>query len=239
MEIQGNMNWYRKAQEEDLLKDVVEEVVYPAPEQRSTTTCESIFMVDGEKVRLWIITGGEPALAFEDHSFSERFPVKDERWTSQSWDKGEGKYLHQNKENIVGPGLDVLPNGKWTLLDFVRRNLPLKKLRNQRYNSLPIKGNISSRKFLDRENRTKVSFQSDLNPHRFSPVSAESANYGGRMDDVVARLAPPWWKEYSSFINPLYDSNMHGASYENLSQEQFDHLVKLLEKGLASGAIVP
>ena len=94
-------NWYKIAQTEpdifddepieeagddNLVKNLVRNISGPDIDKATTKgTSETFYDVEGVTLRLWIIVGGTPALAFEDYSFTERYPIKDNRWID--WDK--------------------------------------------------------------------------------------------------------------------------------------------------------
>lgn len=95
--------------------------------QISTASCETVYDVEygGEtyRLRLWIIVGGTPALAFADYTGgTKRFPSL-EKWAS--WDKG--RYPHQNPDDVQGPTFDVLPNGLADVKKFLVEFLPKRK----------------------------------------------------------------------------------------------------------------
>jgi hypothetical protein len=163
--------------------------------QVSTSSCLTTYKVDNHILFVSIVVGGEPLLSFMDYSFSERYPIKDKRWTVPHalWAKNNC-YLHQIDQNpIQGPTYDVLPEGIETIRKFLDKYLPLKKLRKERVEKielLHVRNGfvINSRKFLDRENRTKVYFEIRID--RFSPIVACSNAYWGRCEEEIQRLAP-------------------------------------------------
>ena len=232
------MSWYRRAQEEeeDLLGDTVEEMLAPSPGQVKTKSCETSYSAGGEVLKLWVIGGGGAAeLAFDDYSFMERYPVSDPRW-QEEWDREREAYPHQDTSRMQGPTYDILPEGKWTVMKFLNKYLPLKRLRDERKAALPARGTIHSRTRVDREGHARFRFEAD--PYRLGPVTVNGGNvYGGRMDKMV--MDPkwdPWWTSYAKFINPIFDANTsHGL--EALTDDQFRQMVTMLNEGLASGAI--
>ena len=201
----------------------------------STKACETTFEYEGQQLRLWIITGGTPAMSFADYSFTERYPVV-EKWSDWHW--GYDKYEHQIAGHIVGPmPKDVLPCGLETVKAFLAVNLPLKQLREQRIAAidalqLPQHGltmtqrGLCSKPRLDKANRVMVCFKVDLK--RFRPVVGESSCYGGRCEAEIERYANPWWKRYAAFANPLFDSGIR--TYEALSETQFQTMLTLLKE---------
>lgn len=219
--------------------------------QISTSSCETRYLVDGHVVRLNIIIGGSPLLQLEDWTFSERFPIKDTRWTipSEEWAKNKC-YPHQNPMDIQGPTYDVLPEGIKTLEDYVARTLPLWNLRRERFSQLPVgdylhRSNfscgISSRRILDKDTRTFVHFEAELQPLRFGSVVADSTVSSGRITggDREFELAPDWWKRYALFISAITGSGRY--HYEELTEEEFLQMKALLAEAVrdAGKPIVP
>jgi hypothetical protein len=91
--------------------------------QIKTSACRTSYDVDGLIIGLWIITGGTPAIEFEeDITFSQRFPIKDEKWTNKNWNDEIIRYIHQIGKKIQGPTYDVLPNGLKDIEKFIHKN---------------------------------------------------------------------------------------------------------------------
>jgi hypothetical protein len=119
-------------------------------QELETDICETIYLVDGYEVRLWIIVGGTPALDFyrtrdtgeSNGGFTQRYPIVEE-WAEFIKPKPtlggreRGRFRHQDPKNIQGPKFDVLPNGEADLIAFVSQNKANMELRNQRYYNLP------------------------------------------------------------------------------------------------------
>jgi len=97
-------------------------------EQLSTSSCETIYEVRrGEELyllRLWIIVGGTPALAFEDRKGPEKQYPDRKLWRGPY---KNGYYSHQDTENPQGPTLDVLPEGAVTVAEFLEEAIPLRQ----------------------------------------------------------------------------------------------------------------
>jgi hypothetical protein len=201
--------------------------------QISTSSSQTTYMVDNHILFVGIIAGEKPCLSFRDNSFSEEYPIKDKRWvvSFSEWAKNSC-YPHQIDQNpIQGPTYDVLPEGIETIRKFIDKYLPLKRLREERIKEielLPVRNGMSicSRKFLDRENKTKVHFEIRIN--RFSPVVACSKVYGGRCEKEIQRLAPLPYKKYADYANPIFDSA--NINWENLTDEQYNTIVSLLRE---------
>lgn len=92
--------------------------------QVSTSVGHTIYKVGDHTLRLWIITGGQPALALQDNTCTQTYPIKDTRWTMEHWkirmcDGCYGCYDHQDPTNIQGPTFDVLPDGAKSIYDFL------------------------------------------------------------------------------------------------------------------------
>lgn len=194
--------------------------------QISTTACQTTYKVGDHTLHLWIITGGQPAISFDDYSFSQRYPIIDKRWMADSpW---KGHYPHQDPTHIQGPTFDVLPEGQKSIEKYLNEHLPLKKLRMERFAALPISGELKSKKKLDKPEHTKVQFCADLRLHRFGPVSASSRVYSTHKQSKFDQYANHWWKKYAAFINPIFNTGIW--HYEQLSTIQFNDLVQILKE---------
>lgn len=93
-----------------------------AIQQLKTSSCKTLYKVIHHgrpyKVRLWIIVGGTPALAFADNKGgTRRFEVSEVQ--AQKWQGWDGCYPHQNPDNPQGPTVADLPNGRDDLEQFV------------------------------------------------------------------------------------------------------------------------
>ncbi len=219
--------------------------------QLSTKSCETIYQVGDNRVRLFIVTGGTPALSFDDHTFTERFPMWDMRWNveQEEWGKREC-YPHQNPgSSIQGPTFDVLPEGRKTLEDFVGRNAPKLALRVERYANLPVPPKmlhpdafsrhgkqIVSKRIRDADEGTFVNFEAQLCPYRFGLVTCSSKYYAGRCEDKVEKLAPSWWKKFNAFAAPICDASRD--CYDKLTETEYQQLCDLLKEGVATKAFV-
>ena len=205
--------------------------------QVSTSSCSTTYDVDGVRICLWIITGGEPALGFPDYSFSERYSMTDTKWAvgQEVWAKN-ACYPHQLYQNpIQGPTYDVLPEGIETIKKFLAKYIPLKELRMKRIKALPFINEVSSKKFLDREEGTKVNFKIRLD--HFGPLTASSKVYSGRCEREIQRLAPEPFKKYANYANPIFDNRVNGRfpNWEDLTEEQFSNIVSILQEIKDSG----
>jgi len=197
--------------------------------QISTSSCTTDYEVDGIGVLLWIITGGQPCLSFNDYSFSQRYPITDRKWaiSQEKWKKNNC-YPHQiGQKPIQGPTYDVLPKGIGSLKEYLDKYLPLKKLKEERYKNLPIKGVISSKGIKDKEHKTIVNFTIDITGY-IGPLVAVSKCYAGRCNDVINRLAPKEFKRYNDFINPMFDKSFD-LSLEGLTEDEYKELCLILE----------
>lgn len=199
-----------------------------------TDSCTSLYDVGGTHVHLQIIIGGTPLLMLVDFTFQERFPIKDTRWdvSHNVWAK-RNCYPHQDPSNLVGPTFDVLPEGKKTLIEYAERAGKLKTLRDNRFAILSegIQTDYSaivSKRVHDRQNRAYLFFKASFTSWRFGPVTIDSANTGGRCNDLIEQFAPQWWKDYAAFVNPIFDS--HRTSYEKLTEDEFIQMNLLLKR---------
>jgi len=93
-------------------------------EQVRTSACETVYDVEGPggevyRLRLWIIVGGTPALAFEGGgATTRRYPRVAE------WDFGSGLTMVDYDARTQGPTFDVLPDGVGTVIEYLAWALP-------------------------------------------------------------------------------------------------------------------
>jgi len=209
----------------------------------STSSCETIYRVEGKTLRLWIITGGQPALGFDYSPYEKRYPTI-EKWNDKHWKVREnfprnviGCYDHQvDQKSIIGPKPDeVLPDGWNTFWAFYNANLPKVQLAIERYHDLqcnghflddlPKKGCIVSKKIRDKEEHTLVTAEIALRPYSLAPVTFSSNAYCGRCDEKVS-LFNSWWAKAQKILNPLHDSNKY--LWSELSEEEYQSVKYLL-----------
>jgi hypothetical protein len=193
--------------------------------QLLTSACETLYDVDGKVLRLWIIVGGTPAVAFTNYSFTQRYPVV-EKWSQKNWSDKDIKYAHQDKSNIQGPTFDVLPNGEASLYEYLKETTPLKKLREQRRSELPYVCSIKSTRFHDKDNRCYFHCELRINDRGISPVTASSSCYAGRCEHEIQKYASQWWKDAVNLFNPIFDKGH--SNYEELSEEDFQTIKRFL-----------
>jgi hypothetical protein len=193
-------------------------------EQISGTACESRFKVQlGQNwsivLRLWIVTGGTPALAFDDYSYTRRFPVV-ERYSNAHWNGRE--YQHQTRDGwgIIPvdqtPSFDDLPNGLQDVQDFLAHALPLRAKRDARMAELP-KGTIRSRRMHDKENRTYVQAEIKISEHGVSRIGT-STRYSGGLSHVY-HLLPVEWRMAYNVCNTIFHNGT--SAWEQLTDQQF------------------
>ena len=208
--------------------------------QVSTSSCETIYEVFGHKIRLYIITGGTPALSFSDYSFVERFPYI-EKWKDSNFLKDELRYSFQDANNIQGPTFEVLPNGINDLIDFVNSYSPLHKLRQERFLNLPdmslpfpvllshwhLASNkcFFSNRYYDKENGCYFYCVVDLSSNYIPSVLYISKErtcsllvYGHDSVDVL-------WHELAKLLHKF-----HLTYWENLSESDYNLILEYLEK---------
>lgn len=212
-----------------LLKGEIMETI-----QLSTKSCETTFNVDGNILVLFIITGGIPAIQFDDYSFRQSYPSipkwSDENFIYQDTDDNgkfiQSHYSHQDPNNIQGPTFDVLPNGLEDVKAFLDKHLPLKQLREKRFSQLPIREEIKSKPVLDKEEHTKVTCYLNLRKNYIPPVTFSPKIYGGRCDDRIV-LFSDWWKKTQSIFNPLFDSEI---KWEDLDEQKYVEICNHLKE---------
>lgn len=198
-------------------------------EQLSTKTCETVYRVNGQTVRLWIITGGTPALDFSDYGFTKRYP-EIERWNNTHW---IGKrYDHQDPQNIEGPtAAEVLPNGEQDLIDFVTEFAPIREKRLDRYNSLPTHNHTSPR-FHDQNNGCYFRASLSFRPHYVGGVTVDSSCYCGPGREEIEQFGNKAWHNLAVILDQVntarYDSPRSGG-WESLSDEEFDKVVQAIK----------
>jgi hypothetical protein len=196
--------------------------------QVRTASCSTDYIVNGHKMILWIITGGTPALAFDDYSFIAQYPSI-EKWQDHHYHGlyrcSYSYYDHQDPNKPQGPTFeDVLPNGISDLEAYLTKYLPLRELRKKRFDGLPVHGKLQSKKVKDVDEHTWVTCDIDIELNRLSPVTFNSRTYGGRCDKKIV-LFNDWWKKVQKVMNPLFDS---GKDWETLTEEQYQDICKHL-----------
>lgn len=137
--------------------------------QKSTTCCETVFQAIHQgrhhDMRLWIICGGEPCLAFEDFSFSKRYRMlpryAGDKFECFLWDRDRlikedrqhdryhytyagCKYQHQEFVKVVGnrelcvkqgPTIDDI-GGKRALTRYLDKHAPRRDLALRRWGAI-------------------------------------------------------------------------------------------------------
>lgn len=180
--------------------------------QVSTSTCETIYDFDGEKIRLWVITGGTPAISFVDYSFMEKFPVA-EKYTNNKWSKSKNRYIHQDPDNLQGPtAQEVLPEGLKTIYDYVIRHRPKKKQREDRYKDFPQHNAIKRKIKLP----NGVFFQMI-----FSPRPSEIGISTPSSSEIVPKQT--FWANLQKFKDSISRDGSHYISrdWEDLTEDQY------------------
>jgi hypothetical protein len=205
------------------------------------SSCETFFNVNGEILRLYVITGGTPALAFEDHSFSHKYPITDTRWTTSEFKNPspatanckKPRYTFQGMDTpdneIQGPGVEVLPEGEDTVAQYLEQYVPLRNLRRDRYESLPFKEALVSRLFHDKEEYCYYHLKVDINDRYVSSALKVSNHSCGDPDSFEPKQK--WWQEYNSVVQQL--SSEIGKicpCYEELTESQFNRYREVLSR---------
>ncbi len=197
----------------------------------STRSCERIYDVDGTRLRLFIITGGTPALSFEDHYFTQRYPDV-ERWDNHKY-WNNGKYDHQKKP-IQGPAAtEVLPNGFDDLRTFVEVNLPKHTLRMKRVAALPFKHRKTSGRFHNTEYHYYFTLNVRILGHYISCVTMDSAHCSGQVGDDTKYITDAWRHLHAVLAKcPTKPTKPDGSgwpSWEDLTEDQFDKVKQAME----------
>ena len=198
-------------------------------QQVATTTCTTIYDVDGEKVELSMIVGGEPMLRLQgDYFYSERYP-KVEAWSSDKyWDKEKGLWNFQDPNNIQGPTYDVLPEGKTTIEKFVAKYVPRRNLTKARYDALPTKNNLTSERVNGVPDDEGSSAVANLHIHPKGPDPVKII--WGRRDrwrNALITLFPEWWKRMYKLIGDAY-SKFPQLEWADFTEEEYNTIVKML-----------
>jgi hypothetical protein len=197
--------------------------------QRLTSgACEAVYRmeVDGTPVRLrlWIIIGGTPALAFDNYSYTARFD-KVEKFSNANWNGN--CYNHQTRVKFGNvdfpPSFEDLPNGMQDVHAFLQHAFPLRAKRDARMAELPQTYQIRSRRVHDREERTYVWAKIDVRDYGVAPVTFESAVYDGRCEDKIA-MFPWYWQLAQSVCNPIFDRHDGTSAWESLSDSEFQQV---------------
>ena len=219
---------------------------YETPVQVKTNACSTIYKVGEHEVELIMITGGTPALDFVGFGYSKRFPIKDERWVDPDfskdgipetgkWLSNEGRYQHQDPNNIQGPTLDVLPNGIQSLYEYLDEMLPRKALRESRLAQFSYPS-LESKRYYDKENRTYFRLRANVQYGRIPCVTAVSNIYSGRCErNLKLPCVSKEWVDLAAFINPIVDGKIPAGRYkpfalDDLTEDLFQTLLALYNK---------
>lgn len=214
-----------------------------------TGACDTHYKVGGVPVRLWIITGGQPCIAFDDYSFDQRFPIKDERYTNEHWSSGKGLYDHQKDKKLDSPKAeDVLPKGIESIKAFVAENYANMKVRQDRYAVIHSHfpwGRINSTKGMNYD-FSRCKFNVDLRSNYIpSGVSLSSDNSSTHLDWIKKQSdqkdynrIPKEWKALDSVLSGIKEKYGDNAKWEQLSEEDYgtvlEKLFELDEKSMIS-----
>ena len=191
--------------------------------QINTTSCTTTYIVNGIKLRLWIITGGTPALSFEDYDYTQRYkPV--EKWSSKHYN--HGKYDHQEYNCIQGPTFDVLPNGIEDVKMFIKEHLPKKKLRDKRFDELPFRGELHSRRIHDKDNYCYSYCVLRLKRNSVNMVLVESKYYSSSEDELIY-LFPNKWVNLAKIMKKY-----NNYKWEDLTEKQYNDICEAIKKVL-------
>ena len=210
--------------------------------QVSARACETVYDVDGVKIRLWIIVGGTPAIDFENYGFSKRFPDV-EKWSDKNWDKNICRYKHQiyhEPKELQGPTFEVLPNGEQDILDFIKENLPKMELSLRRSMELIdiLKGknakvkesghgyNLVSKGKRDIEEHTVARVEWLIRDLFVSSLTIISIVYAGFVNEKI-NLFSQWWNDLKNIINPIDNSVKYWC---DISEEKYQEIKAHVEK---------
>jgi hypothetical protein len=216
-------------------ESIAEQIIVERATQVSTSACETVYTFNGYEIRLWIITGGTPCLAFHYGPFSERYPIvekyvddyyqicqitstPEQKTLVNHWNRELVCYDHQMADKMAtgkvqGPTPeDCFEDGWATFWNFYHSNVRQLELCNKRSemifdltNGNACDGILKSKRAHDKEDHTYVHAELRLNGTGISPVTYISAAYAGRCEEKVV-LFNPWWKEAQDLFNPIFDN---------------------------------
>ena len=124
----------------------------------------------------------------------------------------------------------MLPEGEKTIEQYLAVYLPKKMLTEARFNGLPIRNDIYSKKKLDREEHTLVRATLHIGKHFIGNVSLVSKAYAGRCDWKVAMFGN-WWIEVDKLFTAI--SKRLGDELPNrdrLTEDEYKAVVKILSE---------
>jgi hypothetical protein len=192
----------------------------------SHNACETKFEYRGEVLRLWIITGGTPALDLDEYFEAKRYPHV-ELYDSKNWCSGVCRYRHQEHtprgEVLPIVDVDVLPDGIETVNAYLDYVLPRRAVQRARLATLPKMRVIKSRRVHDTYNRTYVWARVEMNKYGVSPVTFDSAYYCGRCEGdtrMLNRFGNVWINAVR-VLNPIFDRNDGTTSWADMSEDEF------------------
>jgi len=210
--------------------------------QISTSACETVYDVDGVIIKLWIITGGIPAIDFDSYGFTKRFPAV-EKWSNDNYLKIENRYKHQERINLQGPTFEVLPNGEQDILDYIKENLHKRDLCIKRANELisilnkkDVRSftdgwgfNLLSKDKRDKVERTIARAKITIRTFYISYVSVSSRVYAGCNYDKID-IFSKWWKDAINLFNTIEDIVENTVYWCDISEEKYQEIKAHIEK---------
>ena len=210
------------------------------------SACKRIFKVGKYTLKMYIITGGTPALSLENYAFTERFPVIP-KYSNENWNSARGLYTHQTSQSD-SIDFDVLPEGYATVERYLNENAPKWEKRRARFDGLPLTGYVQSYSCfgmlkeivsptrLDKVDRKMYHFRWSLVEHYLPLVHFESTTSCSNENECFERLATPWWKSFNALIDSF--GTLVGG-LESITENQYTELCKCLKMGIASSDIAP
>lgn len=183
-----------------------------------TGYCDCKFTHNNIPMRFWIITGGIPALSFENYSFSKRY-ARIPAYSNKHWNND--KYDHQKLGDFPNP-YEII--GEKEIQKYIDENYSNYKLTKHR---LDILGNhIESPRFHDEDNHCY--FQCEIQFRYYVPVvTATSRYYAGRCVNEIQKFANDDWKKLMNCCEML--CSKYNQIHE-IPDNEFDYLVYLVNE---------
>jgi hypothetical protein len=116
---------------------------------------------------------------------------------------------------------------------FVEENLPKKILKEEREEQIPYV-KVSSQKKKDPVTGKDVDIRLLLKPYGVGLFDLFDTNGPPRRLDIS--VFHPWWARMKQFLKSIQDRDLH--LIEDLTEEQFQKLLEMLQEGETEGAFV-
>ena len=208
--------------------------------QQIKTDCSStVYDVDGVKVELKIMSGGELLMEVGNRQYSKTFPLSDPKWkelikrpqvdAKYDW-QYDYYYPHQDPDNLQGPTLEDVPGGAETVERYVSNLVDILSLREKRQAAFLHFRGIKSRPFYshpDDESRVRFVIMTAEKGPSLPQVSVTGVENRYKSPPASKYPQPsPEWGRLTSLLDGLQSE---GLMVEELTETQYWDLIKALD----------